>query len=61
MSEQFSTGASTADSSAGHLAELDLRYESHVAALRDRAAEAQAALNRAAEELADAAASPPHR
>ena len=63
MNETFSTGAGSADpANAHHLAELDARYDTHVAALRERAAEARAALERAAETLAETAGgSPPHR
>ena len=60
MSDPFGGGENAAGASA-HLAELDARHDVHVAALRERAAEAQAALDRAAEELADAAAPPPQR
>lgn len=63
MRDDFTSGASSNDpANAHHLAELEARYDVHVAALRARAAEAQAALDRAAETLADAAGGPlPHR
>jgi hypothetical protein len=39
-------------STANHLADLDARFDAHVEAVRARAAEAQAALDRAVADLA---------
>lgn len=57
MTDNFTGGASSngLSTNAHHLAELEARYDTHVAALRARAAAAQAALDRAAEALDEAA------
>jgi hypothetical protein len=57
VTDNFTGGASSNGLSANahHLAELEARYDQHVAALKARAAAAQAALDRGVERLAEAA------
>jgi len=58
MSDSSAGAALPAAASAGaatHLAELDAQYDAHVAALREHAALAQAAIQSDADELAERA------
>ncbi len=57
MRPHSGSGAPSADT-AGHLAELEARYEAHLAALRRHAAQLQAGVARGAEALAERAAPP---
>jgi hypothetical protein len=52
------SGAPSAET-AGHLADLEARYDAHLAALRRHAAQLQAGVARAADALAERAAPPP--
>ena len=45
-------------SAADHLAELDVRSDAHIEAVRSRADDARAALDRAADALAESAGGP---
>ena len=58
MTPHSASGAPSADT-AGHLSDLEARYDAHVAALRRHAAQLQAGVARDADALAERAAPSP--